>query len=57
MIKCNQLFLNISISLQTVLAADAHLAAGQLSYDEPAVNIGKSKIFWIVIRILTVSSK
>jgi hypothetical protein len=35
-------FLNISISLQTVSAADAHLA-GQVLCEKPAVNRGKSQ--------------
>jgi hypothetical protein len=49
-------FLNISISLQTVFAADAHLA-GQVLCEKPAVNRGKSQNDLIGTRMPTVSSK
>jgi hypothetical protein len=43
--------------LQTIFAADAHLAEGQLLNKEPAVNKEKYLTFQIGTRMLTVSSK
>jgi hypothetical protein len=43
--------------LQTIFAADAHLAEGQLLHEEPAANKEKHQTFQKGTRMLTVSSK
>jgi hypothetical protein len=47
----------MSVFLQTVLAADAHLAERQVLHEKPAVNKGKSLNFREGTRISTVLSK
>jgi hypothetical protein len=50
-------FLTISVPLQTVFVADAHIAEGQTLFEDTAVIKGKSKKIQIGTRTQTVSSK
>jgi hypothetical protein len=56
-LSITKLFLKMSKSLNTVFAADAHLAEGQFLREEPTVNKGKSLKFREGARIPTVASE
>jgi hypothetical protein len=53
----NSFVSNMSKSLQTTLAADVHLAEGQLLIEEPKLNIEKCPRYRIVTRRPTVSKR
>jgi hypothetical protein len=47
----------MSVSLQTIFLADAHLADGQVLHEESTANKGKALKFRAGTRMSTVSSK